>query len=246
MKRRLSTEDRILLFGLPVLVAALLIGWGIWRATATLDDIEARQLAMDPIWKMTGEHLMILVICAALVLCTAIPLGILLTRPKFRFLSPVATSIANAGQSAPVIGVIVLLAIWIGFGLKIAVLSLSVYAFLPVLSNTIAGLRAVDPQLVESARGMGMSSRQLLTSVELPLALPVIMSGVRTALVLLAGTAVFATFVDAGGLGGLIQAGISLYRNSILFSGSLLIGSLALLVEWLGRLAEVWLKPKGL
>ena len=82
--------------------------------------------------------------------------------------------------------------------------------------------------------------------VELPLALPIIMTGVRTALVLLAGTASFATFIDAGGLGALIQTGITLYRFRILVSGALLIALLALVVEWLGRLAEVYLKPKGL
>ena len=91
-----------------------------------------------------------------------------------------------------------------------------------------------------------MSPAQVLLKVELPMALPVIMTGVRTSLVLLVGAGAFATFIDAGGLGGLITTGINLYRNSILVSGAVLIAALALAVEWVGRLLEVALTPKGM
>lgn len=246
VKRVISAEDKILLIGLPIIVAVGLIGWAVWRNTAELGAVEERQLAWGTVLELTRQHLLLVAICAVIVLVLAIPAGILFTRPKLQLLAPIVTGIANAGQSAPVIGVIVLLAMWIAFGIPVAVLSLSLYAFLPVLANTIAGLRGVDPALIESARGMGMTNWQVLRQVELPLALPIIMTGVRTALVLLAGTASFATFIDAGGLGALIQTGITLYRFRILVSGALLIALLALVVEWLGRLAEVYLKPKGL
>src|SRR5699024_1032852 len=100
-------------------------------------------------------------------------------------------------------------------------LSLTIYAFLPVLANTIAGLRGVDRSLIEAARGMGMSGTQVLFRVELPLAIPVIMTGVRTAVVLLVGACSFVTIIDAGGLGLLIQPGIIMSRQSSLISGSL-------------------------
>lgn len=246
MLRRLSGEDKLLIIGIPVLVVVVFLGWVTWRQTADLGDVEARALAWNSVATMTREHIVLVVLCAAIVLATAIPVGVLLTRRRSRILSLLTTLIGNIGQSAPVIGVIVLLAIWLGFGTPTAVLSLSIYAFLPVLANTVTGLTGVDRQLVEAARGMGMSPVQVLFRVEFPMALPVIMTGARTALVLLVGAGAFATFIDAGGLGALIQTGITLYRFNVLVSGAILIALLALMVEWVGRLLEVALTPKGL
>lgn len=245
MIKNLSREDRLLIIGIPVLVLVVLIGWVVWRQSASLGDVEARLLAWDNVLSLSWEHLKLVVISALLVVVTAVPVGVLLTRPATAFLSPVATLAGNIGQSAPVIGVVVLLAIWLGFGTGTAVLALTIYAFLPVLANTVTGLRSVDPTLTEAARGMGMSQWQVLFRVELPLALPVVMTGVRTALVLLVGAGAFATFIDAGGLGTLIQTGITLYRFSVLVSGAILVALLALIVEWVGRLLEAALTPKG-
>lgn len=241
-----SREDRLLLVGLPAVVLVVLAGWCLWRATADLGDIEARTLAWDAVGQLALEHVLIVLVCAVLVVACAVPLGVLLTRDRAAFMGPAVTATANAGQAAPVIGVIVLLALAIGFGFWTAVLALTVYAFLPVLANTVAGLRGVDHTVVEAARGMGMSPMQVLRRVELPMALPVIMTGVRTALVLLVGAAAFATFIDAGGLGTLIQTGIIMFRHSILVSGALLVALLALLVEWAGRVLELFSTPKGL
>lgn len=244
--KTLKGENRLLVFGIPLLVIVAVVGWGIWRANATLDDIENRTLAPSAVLNMTWEHLVIVAISALLVAFTAIPVGIVLTRPSTKFLSPFVVGIANIGQAAPVIGVIVLLAIWLGFGPPVAILALWFYAFLPVLANVVAGLRGVDSSLVEAARGLSMSPMQVLFKVELPLALPVIMTGVRTSLVLLVGAGAFATFIDAGGLGGLITAGINLYRNPILISGAVLIAAVALAIEWVGRVLEISLTPKGM
>ena len=244
-----GVEDRRttigLLVGLPLLCAAILGGWAIWRQTADLDDIEARQLAWGTILTLTREHVTLTLITTAVVLVTAIPIGILLTRgPARRFSGPI-TAVANAGQAAPVIGLIVLLAMWLGFGVRTAVISLAIYGFLPVLRNTIVGLQQVDQTLVEAARGMGMSPVDVLRRVELPLAMPVIMAGVRTALVLVVGAASFATFINAGGLGALIVTGITLFRYPILVSGAVIIAVVALLIDWAGRVLEFVLTPKG-
>ena len=243
--RAASGEDRLLLAGLPILVVAILVGWSIWLNTADLDEIEARTLAWPAVLNLAGEHLVLVLVCTALTVATAVPLGVLLSRRRARSAAPVVMGVANAGQAAPVIGVIVLLALLLGFGFWVAVLALVVYAFLPVLANTVTGLRSVDPTVVEAAHGMGMSPAQVLFRVELPLALPVIMTGVRTALVLLVGAGAFATFIDAGGLGLLIQTGIVLFRYPILVSGALLVACLALLVEWAGRIVELLASPKG-
>ena len=198
------------------------------------------------IGRRTLEHLRIVVISAIIVLAVGLPLGIVLTRQRMKFLVSIVTGIGNAGQSAPVIGVIVLLAMWLGFGTPVAILSLSLYAFLPVLANTIAGLQGVDKELIESAQGMGMTPWQILWRIEIPLASSVILNGVRTALVLLVGVGAFATFIDAGGLGALIQSGIVLFRYRVLVSGAILVALLALFVDWIGRIVEIAVTPKGI
>lgn len=243
--RRLTGEDHLLIIGIPILVVLTVGGWLIWHGTAELDDIEERTLQISSVLTMAREHVFLVVISALLVIATAVPLGTVLTRKSTSFMAPIITSIANIGQAAPVVGVIVLLAIWLGFGKPVAILGLWFYAFLPVLANVIAGLRGVDKQLIEAAYGLSMPPLQVLTKVELPIALPVIMTGIRTSLVLLVGAGAFATFIDAGGLGGLITTGITLYRNPILISGAVLIAALALTVEWVGRVLEVVFAPKA-
>ena len=241
-----SGESRILLLVLPVVVALVFGAWAWWRATADLDSIEARQLAWGLILDLIWQHVKLTLVATFFVLLVAIPLGIALTRPRFKRAAPLAVGIANAGQAAPAIGLIVLLAMLLGFTFGTAVLALTLYAVLPVLRNTITGLQGIDPTLVEAGRGIGMSGAGVLFRVELPLAVPVIMTGVRTALVLLVGTATLATFVNAGGLGTLIVTGITLFRYPVLVSGALLVALLALLVDWAGRVLERVARPKGI
>ncbi|NGP03913.1 ABC transporter permease [Rhodococcus sp. 14C212] len=231
---------------IPVLVAVVFAAWALWRSNADLDSIEARQLDWTTITNLFWQHVGLTVVSAILVVAVAVPLGIALTRPRSRALAPVAVGIANAGQAAPAIGLIVLLAIWLGFGFGTAVVALTLYAVLPVLRNTITGIEGIDPTLVEAGRGIGMSGAGVLLRVELPLAVPVIMTGVRTALVLLVGTATLATFINAGGLGSLIVTGITLFRYPVLVSGALLVALLALLIDWAGRVLELAVQPKGL
>lgn len=244
--RTVTREERLLLVGIPVLVALVLGGYVVWRQTATLDAIERRQLAWGTVLQLTWEHVLISVVATVLVVGIAIPLGVALTRPGLRrsrrspSASPTparpprrsASSCCSRSGSRS--------------GSGRGVLAFTLYGILPVLRNTITGLEGVDPTLVEAGRGMGMSTVSVLRRVELPLALPVIMAGVRTALVLVVGVAAFATFINAGGLGSLIVTGITLFRYSVLVSGALLIAVLALVVEWAGRLLEVAARPKGL
>ena len=192
------------------------------------------------------EHLQLTVVAAAIVLVIAIPLGVLLTRRPFRRLSGPVMVVANIGQAAPAIGLIVLLAFIVGFGFTAAVIALVAYAVLPVLRNTMVGLQQVDQRLVEAGRGMGMSAAAVLFRVELPLAVPVMLAGIRTALVLLVGTATLATFINGGGLGILITTGVNLNLTKVLVVGSLLVALLAIVVDWLGRVVEHVARPKGL
>lgn len=214
--------------------------------TAKLTPMELNTLAPDALWGYTVEHLQLTLLSAVIVLAIAIPVGILLTRrPLRRFTGPIL-ALANVGQAAPAVGVVVLLAFWLGFGFWAAIVGLVLYAALPVLRNTMVGLQQVDPRLVEAGRGMGMSATAVLFKVELPLAVPVMLSGIRTALVLLVGTAALATFINGGGLGILITTGVNLNLTVVLVTGAVLVALLALLIDWVGRVVEHVARPKGI
>ncbi|OIH85017.1 ABC transporter permease [Arthrobacter sp. UCD-GKA] len=227
-------------------ILAALAAVAMWLANADLSATERTTLAPSVLWGYTVEHLNLTVVAALIVLVIAIPLGIVLTRPSMRRFTNPVMAVANIGQAAPAIGLVVLLAFWLGFGYWASVVALVLYAILPVLTNTMVGLKQVDERLVEAGRGMGMSSMAVLFKVELPLAVPVMLSGIRTALVLLVGTATLAAFINGGGLGILIVTGVNLNLTVVLIAGSLLVAFLALLIDWLGRVVEQLARPKGL
>ena len=245
-RRRLSLETVLMLVVPPALVLLVFGGYVLWHETADLDSVEESQLAWKTVSRLIWQHVELTVVAAVVVVLVAVPLGILLTRGRARRAAPLVVGVANAGQSAPAVGLVVLLALWVGFGFWTAVLALVLYGLLPVLRNTITGLQGVDPTLVEAGRGVGMSATAVLLRVELPLAVPVIMAGVRTALVLIVGTAALATFIGAGGLGEILTTGITLFRFPLMVAGAVLIALLALLIEWIGRLLELLTRPKGI
>jgi osmoprotectant transport system permease protein len=159
---------------------------------------------------------------------------------------PVVLALANIGQGAPAIGIIVLLAVLWKTGFEVAVVALIIYSVLPSLRNTMVGLQQIDPALTEAGRGIGMSAAAVLFKVELPLAVPVILAGIRTTLVLLIGVAALSSFINGGGLGEMISTGVQLQRYNVLVTGSVLVACLALLVDWLAGLAERYLRPRGI
>lgn len=240
-RRRAGTQ-----WTLPVIAVALVVGTFAYIGTANLDTIEARALSLDVIVDRLVEHLLLVVVSTVVVIAIGVPAGILLSRPKAKYLRPPVLAVANAGQAIPSIGILVLLALLYGVGFNMAVVALVVYALLPILRNTIVGLQQVSPAVIDAARGMGMSARRILFSVELPLAVPVMLAGIRVALILNVGVATLATYTNAGGLGDLIERGIVFNRMPILLTGCLLTIALALLVDWLAGVAERYLRPKGL
>jgi len=139
--------------------------------------------------------------------------------------------IANLGQAIPGIGLLVLLFAFLGLGVAPTVIALVVYGLLPVLRNTVAGVQGVDPSVVDAARGMGMTRWQALARVQLPLASPLVFAGLRTALVLIIGTATLGNFIGGGGLGDVIAAGIN-NSDRMVFVGAVMVASLALLADW--------------
>lgn len=236
---------RALLLQFAAIVVGL-AGLGIWLTTTDLTPTELTTLDPAALWGYTSEHLKLTFLAALIVLIIAVPLGVALTRKPLRFLTGPVLAVANVGQAAPAIGLVVLLAFWLGFGFWAAITALVAYAMLPVLRNTMVGLQQVDQRLVEAGRGMGMSAAAVLMKVELPLAVPIMLAGIRTALVLLVGTAALATFINGGGLGILITTGVNLNLTRVLIAGSVLVALLALLIDWIGRVVEHLAHPKGL
>jgi osmoprotectant transport system permease protein len=211
-----------------------------------LDSIERRTLNIEYIINRTREHLGLTLVASALVAILAIPTGIALSRTKSRVVRGIVLGIANVGQATPAIGVIILLAIVWQTGYATALVALVIYSFLPVLRNTLIGLQQVDESVRESARGMGMTPNQVLRDVELPLAVPVILAGLRTSLVFCVGVATVATFINAGGLGDMIVNGLKLQRYPVLITGAVLVACIALLIDWVASLAEERLRPRGI
>ena len=232
--------------GLPV---ALVVVCGIlflWLGTQDLGSIERRLINPQRISAAFVEHLSLTFVSTVFVILIAVPLGVLLTRPAARAVLPPVITVANIGQAVPSIAVLALLALSWSIGFWPAIIALVAYSILPVLRNTMVGLQQVDRSLVEAARGIGMTKLGTLVRVELPLAVPVILAGVRTALVINVGTATLATFIDGGGLGDTINSGIRLGRDVVLVTGAMLTAVLALFLDWLAGAVEDALRPRGL
>jgi osmoprotectant transport system permease protein len=197
------------------------------------------------ILSLTAEHLRIVGISIFLAAVVGIPLGILISRGPF--LDKPVLGIANIIQTMPSLALFgfLLPVPWIGARAdRLAILALALYALLPLIRNTYTGIKGVDRSIVEAARGMGMTDRQLLWQVELPLSLNVIIAGIRVATVISVGLATIAAAIGAGGLGEFIFRGLAMVNNQVILAGAVPAALLALTADFsLGRL-EKWLAPR--
>jgi ABC-type proline/glycine betaine transport system permease subunit len=230
----------------PVLIAGVLLVVWFWVRGQELDSIETRNLNREVIGSQLVEHIELTLICTVLTIAIAVPVGIAISVTRSRAARVIALGLGNLGQAIPSVGLVVLLALVLSVGIGTAVIALVAYAVLPVLRNTIVGLEGVDPALIEAGRGMGLSRLTVLFTVELPLAVPVILAGIRTTLVLTVASAPLAALIDGGGLGEGLFTGLSLDRPVVSITFGLLVASLALFTDWLGLLAEQFLRPKGI
>jgi osmoprotectant transport system permease protein len=239
--------------GMPIFLAIVLTLLYVYIQGHDLDSIEARVLARPLLQEALRQHIWLSVVSTVVVLLLAVPLGIFATRPGSQGIAPFVIGAGNAGQAIPSLGMLALIYFaftqvsWLpSTGRTPVVVALVAYSFLPILRNTMVGLQQVDADMLEAGRGMGMSNTDVLRKIELPLAVPVILAGVRTALVLNVGTATLAFLFGAGGLGNIILRGLGLQRTPVLVTGAVLTAVLALLVDYLAGLVEEWLTPRGL
>jgi osmoprotectant transport system permease protein len=198
--------------------------------------------------ELTLEHIQLAGISTLIAACVGIPLGILITR--IPSLSKLIIGGANVIQTIPSLALFGFLipAPWIGErASRLAILALALYCLLPLIRNTYAGIRGVDPAVVEAGRAMGLTDRQLLLQVELPLASGVIVAGVRIAVVLAIGLATIAAAIGAGGLGEFIFRGLAMVSNQVILAGAIPAALLALAADFLlglleRRLNSFWVK----
>ena len=194
----------------------------------------------------TWEQIEMSAFAMAIALVVALPLGLVLGHLRKGVL--VATNVSNVGRAVPTLAVLIILASIpsIGVGNTAAVLALAVFAIPPLLTNTFAGMTAVDPDVLDTGAGMGMSGRQRLLRVEMPLASPLILAGIRTASVQVVATASLAALVGGGGLGRYVVDGFALQDTTLIVAGAILTALLAIAAEGVLALFERIATPRGL
>ncbi len=175
-------------------------------------------------------HLGTVLLAAAASTVVAVGLGILVTRPGGREFLPLSRTLVNIGQTFPPVAVLAVAVPLVGFGEKPTLIALFAYGLLPIFENTIVGLQTCPPAVLEAASGMGMSARQRLFKVELPLAMPLILEGIRLSLVINVGTATIGSTVAAKGLGEVIIAGLLSNNTAFVLQGGLVTALMAVLL----------------
>jgi osmoprotectant transport system permease protein len=209
-----------------------------------MNAIQYFQQHADEILQATLEHVWLVGITMLIAVAIGVPLGILVARRPW--LSKPIIGSANVAETIPSLALLgMLLPVpWLGERAdRVAVAALTLYALLPIIRNTATGITGIDPAVREAARGMGMTGRQILSQVELPLALSTILAGVRVATVLTIGVATIAAAVGAGGLGEYIFRGLAMVNNSLILAGAIPAALLALGADFLLSVLERRLSP---
>ena len=192
----------------------------------------------------TWQQIYISAISLALGIIVAIPLSIILM--KFPRGAKIVIAIASMLQTIPALALLAMMIPFFGVGRLPAIIALFLYSLMPILRNTYVGLTGVNQDTIDSARGLGMTNMQLILKVDIPLAMPVIMAGIRLSAIYVIAWATLASYIGAGGLGDFIFNGLSLYQTDLIFGGTIPVIILALLTDYLLGKLERKLTPKGI
>lgn len=246
--QRLKTplSERLDLIVTPVFAALLaLMGVVVWLYS-DIDEVTREILAPEKIARQINQTITLGVLSSLLVVVIAVPIGIIVSRRGFPRLKTFLVDFLGLAQALPAYGLIVIFFTFLGTGITTVVYALALFSLLPVLRNTIVGLEQVDKSVIDAGRGMGYTRLQVLLQIELPLAVPVIMAGIRTAIVINVGMAALAFLVGGGGIGETINSGLKLNRAPAIFLGAVMVAILAMVFDFLSALAQKYLKPKGI
>lgn len=198
----------------------------------------------EQIMSLVAEHMMLTVSAIIVAILIGIPLGILITSQKV--LRKPLLGLINVIQAVPSMALLGLLIPVLGIGSVPAITMVVLYSLLPIVKNTYTGLMNIEPNILESARGMGLTKSQTLFKIKIPIALPVIMSGVRISAVTAVGLMTLAAFIGAGGLGYLVFSGVQTVNNNMILAGAIPACILALIIDFVFAKIEVAVTPRGL
>ncbi|MCE4985943.1 ABC transporter permease [Staphylococcus arlettae] len=192
----------------------------------------------------TGEHFYISIVALLIAVVVTVPIGFFLS--KLKRTSNFVLMIAGVLQTIPTLAVLAIMIPIFGVGKTPAIVALFIYVLLPILNNTVLGVQNIDKNIKEAGTSMGMTRFQLMKDVELPLALPLILGGIRLSAVYVISWATLASYVGAGGLGDFVFNGLNTYDPLMIVSAAILVTLLALIVDFILSLVEKWAVPKGL
>ena len=226
-------------------ILTLCIGLTVW--ITNMDKIGVMEpFTYGEMLKEAQRHILMVLIAELVVILIGVPLGILVTRPGFRKLATPVIGGANVGQSIPSLAIVAIMVPLLGMGFWPAVVALFIWGLLPILRNSYAGINNINPAIVEAAKGMGMTRGEIARKIELPLALPVIMAGIRVSTVIVVGTATLAALIAAGGLGRIILAGVFSGVPLITLQGAAPTAAMAIILGFILERIEKRMTPRGL
>lgn len=208
----------------------------------TLYIMENQYLVLTATWR----HVYLFITSTFVAVLLGVLIGVFVTGEGREGFGRLILTITGAAQAVPSIAVVALVFIFVGIGATPAVIALIIYSLAPIVFNTTSGLLSVSPKLIEAAKGLGLTNLQILWKIKLPIAIPVIMAGIRSAATINIGTATVAAVIGGGGLGDLIFTGLRLQRTEITMIGTFLAAFIAILVDLLLAQTEKALTPKGL
>lgn len=246
LRQKTPLSERLDLIVTPVFALLLaLLGIAVWLYS-DIDGITREILEPQKIARQIQQTILLGFLSSILVVVIAVPIGIIVSRRGFPRLKNALVDFLGLAQALPAYGLIVIFFTFMGTGITTVVYALALFSLLPVLRNTIVGLEQVDKSVIDAGRGMGYTRLQVLLQIELPLAVPVIMAGIRTAIVINIGMAALAFLVGGGGIGETINSGLKLNRAPAIFIGAVMVAILAMVFDFLSALAQKYLKPKGI
>jgi len=234
-------RHQVLLFAL----LTLLLGATFWVTSLGRVGIYSTFTYGD-LFHSAWAHFKMVFIAVVIAAAIGVPLGVLVTRPGF---SPLALPViggASIGQTIPSLAVIAVMAPLLGFGLQSAIVALVIYGLLPILRNAYTSIKTIDPAVIEAAQGMGLTRMQIARRIELPLARPVIMAGIRVSTVITVGTAELAVLVGGEGLGKITLTGVFAQEPLIILQGAAPTAAMAITLGLILELAERRMTPRGL
>ena len=200
----------------------------------------------DRIISALEVHILIFCISLTFSIVIGVAISIFVTQEGREKIGRIILSIMGAAQSVPSLVIIALIFIFVGIGIKPAIIALVIYGLVPIIFNTTSGILSVRQNIIEAGKGMGLTQNQLLWKVKIPIALPVIMGGIRSSATIIIGSTTVAAVIGGGGLGDFIFIGLKLQKPEMLISGAITVSLLAIIVDYIMAMIEKKVVPRGL